>query len=147
MKSCPHCNVPEGVRHFVWCETLMQPTDHAAESKRRKGMPLFDGCMMYFPDALLAVAEFSRMANDKHNPGERVHWSKSKSNDHPNCVARHLIDIGPNWDGVDTEFGVMHAVPLAWRALATLQIAIEAKRAGMTPHAYLESLKAKEGKQ
>lgn len=110
-------------------------------SAARKRMPIFDGCMMYFPDALLAVAAFSLKANDKHNPGEPLHWSKHKSYDHANCVGRHLIDIGPNWDAIDPEFDEMHAVALAWRALAVLQIAIEAKRAGMTVRAYLEKLK------
>lgn len=101
----------------------------AAESAARKGMPLFQGCLMYFPDALLAVAEHSRKANDKHNPGEPLHWSKDKSKDHADCVARHLLDIGPDWDAVDPEFGSLHATALAWRALALLQTVIERERA------------------
>lgn len=117
-----------------------EPTPATDESKRRKGMPLFDGCFLYFPDALLAVAEHSRKANEKHNPGEALHWSKHKSNDHPNCTARHMVDMGPNWDQIDPEFGSLHAVAGAWRALATAQIAIEAQRAGMTPRAYLKKL-------
>ena len=119
----------------------MEKFDPAA-SAARKRMPLFDGFLMYFPDAALAVSGFSFQANDKHNPGEPLHWSKHKSSDHANCVGRHLVDIGPNWDGIDPEFGVMHAVPLAWRALAILQISIEAKRAGMTVRDYLAKLKA-----
>lgn len=108
------------------------PTD----SKARKGMPLFQGCMMYFPDALLAIAEHSRKANEKHNPGEPLHWSKDKSNDHADCAARHLVDIGPEWDAVDPEFGSLHAVALAWRALALAQTVIERKRAGATADNY-----------
>ncbi len=114
----------------------------AAESKRRKRMPLWEGFLLYFPDAALAVAEHSRKANDKHNPGEPLHWSKHKSNDHPNCVGRHLLDIGPNWDAVDPEFGSLHAVALAWRAMALAQIAIEAQRAGLSPRDYLRKLEA-----
>lgn len=132
-------------------ETLEDPVEMktfgplpTSESQRRKNMPLFDGCMLYFPDALLAVAEHSRKANEKHNPGEALHWSKHKSNDHPNCAARHMVDMGPNWDQVDPEFGSLHAVAGAWRALATAQIAIEAQRAGMTPRAYLKQLEVKE---
>lgn len=97
-------------------------------SKIRKGMPLFQGCLMYFPDALLAVAEHSRKANEKHNPGEPMHWSRDKSKDHADCVARHLIDMGPEWTNVDPEFDSLHAVALAWRALAVAQIAIERSR-------------------
>jgi hypothetical protein len=110
-------------------------------SAARKRMPMFDGCMMYFPDALLAVAAFSLKANEKHNPGEPLHWAKHKSTDQANCVGRHLIDIGPNWDAIDPEFGEMHAVALAWRSLALLQMVIEAKRAGMTVRDYIEKLK------
>lgn len=125
-------------------ETKFDPEASAA----RKKMPLFDGFLMYFPDAALAVSAFSFSANEKHNPGEPLHWSKHKSSDHANCVARHLTDIGPNWDAIDPEFGVMHAVPLAWRALAVLQIAIEAKRAGLSVREYLAKLKAEaEAKQ
>lgn len=112
------------------------------ESKRRKGMPVFDGFLNYFPDAVLAIAEHSRKANDKHNPGEALGWTKHKSNDHPNCMARHLLDMGPNWDRIDPEFGSLHAVAGAWRALATAQIAIEALRAGLTPGEYLKKLQA-----
>lgn len=111
-------------------------------SAARKRMPLFDGCMMYFPDALLAVSAFSLKANDKHNPGEPLHWSKHKSTDHANCVGRHLVDMGPDWDAIDPEFGEMHAVALAWRSLAVLQIVIEAKRAGLSVRKYIDRLKA-----
>lgn len=102
----------------------------AVDSARRKGMPLFSGCLMYFPDALLAVAEHSRKANDKHNPGEPLHWSKDKSKDHADCIARHLVDVGPNWDEKDPELDSYHATALAWRALALLQTVIERKKGG-----------------
>lgn len=98
------------------------------ESKTRKSKPLFTGCLMYFPDALLAVAEHSKKANDKHNPGQPLHWSKEKSKDHADCIARHLLDIGQTWDEVDPEFGSYHATALAWRALALLQTVLEAKK-------------------
>lgn len=103
-------------------------------------MPLFQGFMMYFPDAMLAVAEFSRKNNEKHNPGQRLHWSKHKSNDHADCIGRHLLDIGEKWDGIDPENGSLHACALAWRSMALLQITIEAKRAGMTVTEYLQKL-------
>ncbi len=98
-----------------------------SDSQTRKGKPLFSGCLMYFPDALMAIAEHSRKANDKHNPGEPLHWSKGKSKDHADCVARHLLDIGPNWDALDPELGSYHATALAWRALALLQTMLERK--------------------
>lgn len=103
-------------------------------------MPLVDGFLLYFPDAALAVAEHSRKANEKHNPGEPLHWSKHKSHDHANCIGRHLLDMGPNWDQIDPEFGSLHAVAVAWRAMALAQIAIEAKRAGMSVRDYMKKL-------
>lgn len=91
----------------------------------RKGSPLFSGVLMYFPDALLEVSRHSQAGNDKHNPGQPLHWSKDKSKDHADCIARHLIDIGKTWDARDPENGAYHATALAWRALALLQIVLE----------------------
>ena len=107
-------------------------------SQERKNVPLWAGCINYFADALAAVAELSKKGNDKHNPGEPLHWSREKSNDHPDCVARHLADIGKDWTAVDPEDNVLHAVKVAWRALALAQIAVErqrAKRDAATPAA------------
>lgn len=95
------------------------------ESERRKETPLFSGCLGYFPDALAAVARLSKLGNDKHNPGEPLHWSKGKSNDHADCLVRHLVAHGQ----VDPETGLSHTVAVAWRALALLQTEIEQARA------------------
>jgi len=96
-----------------------------SDSQSRKNRPVFSGVLMYFPDALMAVAEHSKKGNDKHNPGQPLHWAKEKSKDHADCIARHLIDIGPNWDAVDPETQSLHAQALAWRALALLQTVLE----------------------
>lgn len=96
-------------------------------SKLRKEMPLARGCMDYFPDALLAVAELSFLANEKHNPGEPMHWSKDKSNDHADCCARHLLERGKLIEG-EYARPVRHSVAAAWRALANAQIEIENAR-------------------
>src|SRR5262245_47931312 len=37
--------------------------------KERKALPVFTGVLMYFPDAIAAVAEVSRVGNEQHNPG------------------------------------------------------------------------------
>lgn len=93
-------------------------------SKLRKMTPVFRGFMHYFPDAMMAVAHHSFLANEKHNPGEQLHWSKGKSNDHLDCLARHLLDTGK----FDEEFGDLHDVAIAWRAMANLQTVIEQRR-------------------
>ena len=93
------------------------PTD----AKARKAIPLFSGCIAYFPDALLAVAELSRIGNDQHNPGKPLHWDRTKSSDEADALLRHQVDVGK----LDTD-GVRHATKVAWRALAQLQKEIEA---------------------
>jgi hypothetical protein len=96
------------------------------DSAARKATPIFSGVMRYFPDALAAVARLSKKGNDKHNPGEPLHWSREKSTDHGDCIARHQI----TFDQIDPESGEYHAAGVAWRALAQLQLLEEAKRLG-----------------
>jgi hypothetical protein len=94
----------------------------------RKEKPVFSGVLQYFPDAIMEIALHSKRGNDKHNPGQPLHWNREKSTDQADCIARHLIDIGPNWDYVDDETGSYHATALAWRALALLQLVLEKKK-------------------
>jgi len=96
------------------------PTD----SEARKQIPIFSGVMNYFPLALAAVARVSKRGNDKHNPGEPLHWSRDKSPDHADCIARHLLDYD-TLDAATMEYEDAQA--LAWRALALLQV-LEEKR-------------------
>jgi len=97
------------------------------DSEARKRMPMATGLLDYFPDALAAVAEVSFAGNEKHNPGEPVHWTRGKSNDHANCIMRHLVDRG----GFGSD-KIRHSAALAWRALALLQEELEAER-GLPP--------------
>lgn len=96
------------------------PTDAQA----RKNIPLARGLLDYFPNALAAVAEVSRIANEQHNPGQEMHWARGKSNDHADCVMRHLIDRGK----IDTD-QMRHSAKVAWRALALLEEELEAEGA------------------
>jgi hypothetical protein len=95
------------------------PTD----AKERKGIPIYSGLIKYFPDALVAVARLSQIANEQHNPGEPLHWSRNKSADHHDTLSRHLFESGT----IDTD-GVRHSVKVAWRALAIAQLEIEKAR-------------------
>lgn len=90
------------------------------DKKARKEMPVAEGVLDYFPDAIAEVAHVSYVGNQQHNPGEPMHWAKEKSRDHADCVARHLIERGT----ID-EDGLRHAAKMAWRALALLQAEIE----------------------
>ncbi len=86
-------------------------------SAERKAEPIHSGVLMYFPDALAAIARLSKAGNDKHNPGEPLHWSRGKSNDHMDCVARHVITP----DHVD-DTGETELTAAAWRVLAAIQL-------------------------
>ena len=93
------------------------------EAKARKALPVCTGVLDYFPDAILAVAEVSKLGNDQHNPGQVLHWDKTKSTDEADCIVRHLIDRGTR----DTD-GTRHSAKVAWRALALLQRGIDAEQ-------------------
>lgn len=92
------------------------------DSAERKNTPLASGLLDYFPAALAMVAIVSKAGNDKHNPGEELHWARGKSSDHADCIMRHLVDRGI----VDPEDGLPHSAKVAWRALAMLQEELEA---------------------
>lgn len=98
-----------------------------ADDAKRRDMPVVTGVWDYFPLALAAVAEHSKKANEKHNPGEPLHWARDKSTDHANCIGRHLIERGT----IDAH-GYRHSAALAWRALALLQEELE-REAGFVP--------------
>lgn len=101
------------------------PTDSGA----RKDVPITTGVIDYFPAALAAVAVVSKVGNDKHNPGEPLHWARGKSTDQADAIGRHLLERGH----VDPDTGLRHSAQLAWRALALLQIELE--EAGEAPKA------------
>lgn len=122
------CNIPLGNFHSCFVHTppqVIKPPEPIEIP--RKDKPVFSGVLQYFPDAILEISHHSKKGNDKHNPGQPLHWAKEKSKDHADCVARHLLDIGPNWDLVDPETQSYHATALAWRALALLQTLLERK--------------------
>jgi len=112
---------------------LTLPTDTA----ERKQIPLFSGCLAYFPAALAGVARHSKVGNDKHNPGEPLHHARGKSMDHEDCILRHLTDLADMLarrqrrgnelaatarnDELFTKPILDEANALAWRALALSQ--------------------------
>jgi hypothetical protein len=91
----------------------------------RKECAVERGCFAYFPDALALVARHSVRANAKHNPGEPVRWAREKSKDQGDCIARHALAIAVDADA--QEDGQYEIVSRAWRALADLQLWVEAK--------------------
>lgn len=104
------------------------PTTLPNDSQARKDLPIYSGVMAYFPAALVYVAKISKIGNDKHNPGEPLHWARGKSADHLDCCARHMLEA----DTKD-EHGMWHAGMLAWRALANLQLLLEREEGAPKP--------------
>jgi hypothetical protein len=100
------------------------------DSAYRKKFPLCTGLLDYFPDALAEASHVSWMGNEKHNPGEPLHHARGKSNDHADCILRHLTERG----GFDiivingVEHKVRHSAALLWRAAALCQEEIEQER-------------------
>ncbi len=93
------------------------------DPKERKETPIITGVLDYFPLAIVAIARVSWKGNEKHNPGEPLHWSREKSADHSDCVGRHLL----NRNELD-EDGETHLAHAAWRILAMLQLQEEQKQ-------------------
>lgn len=98
---------------------FMLPSD----PKARKATPIFTGVLRYFPDAIAAVAEVSRLGNEQHNPGEPLHWARGKSMDQTDSAVRHMLD-NDRGETKDTD-GAYHLAKAAWRILAELQLTIE----------------------
>jgi len=92
------------------------PTDSA----ERKTFPIFTGVLQYFPRAIALVANQSYKGNQKHHPDKPLHWDKSKSADHSDCLLRHLMD---SFDSTCDKTEELTAV--AWRALALLETHLE----------------------
>ena len=92
------------------------PTD----AEERKKVPIATGCIDYFPDAIVAIAELSRIGNDQHNPNRPLHWDRAKSTDESDALMRHFIERGT----IDVD-GTRHSTKVAWRALALLQKELE----------------------
>ena len=63
----------------------------------------------------------SFLGNQWHNPGQPLHWDRSKSMDQHDALLRDLTGAGT----IDTD-GVRHSAKVAWRALAARQLEIEA---------------------
>ena len=141
---CESCTYYEKPLNFINCQQCLNGADGAmvgyvpitivpsapapatvlpTAAAARKAVPVFSGFINYFPDAVCAVAELSRIGNDQHNPGKPLFWDRSKSGDELDALSRHLIEAGT----IDTD-GIRHSAKVAWRAMANLQKEIEKSR-------------------
>jgi hypothetical protein len=105
------------------------PTD----AKARKEIPLASGVLDYFTSALIEVAKVSFEGNKQHNGADSpLQWTRNKSTDQSDTLLRHFVERGT----MDTD-GVRHSAKLAWRALALLQLELEAAGAPLARGAKL----------
>lgn len=127
---CPICMGIEGCDH-TRLERASARSLRGYTSAERKELPFQTVLAEYFPDAFAAVCRHSKKANDKHNPGEPMHWARNKSTDHLNCAVRHLTTP----DAIDPDTGEIELVGAAWRCLAALQLREEKRlvAAGIRP--------------
>lgn len=104
-------------------EAMKPNPDPREDRDYRKARPVTSGVLDYFPLAIAEIARISALGNAQHNPNSaRLHWERTKSNDHADTIGRHLSDRGSF--GVD---GARHTANLGWRALAMVQEEMEAE--------------------
>lgn len=121
--------LPHGSKSGYWIQAsdleLIESTQShtllPSEAADRKKIPLASGVLDYFTAALVAVAQVSQSGNDQHNPGQPMQWARGKSTDQSDTLMRHFIERGT----IDTD-GMRHSAKMAWRALAILQLELEA---------------------
>lgn len=101
-------------------------TTLSSVASERKQYPIASGLLDYFPDALAAIAHVSWQGNEQHNPGQPLHWARSKSADEADTMQRHFLERGT----LDKD-GLRHTAKMAWRALALLQKEIEGEQVAM----------------
>ena len=88
-------------------------------NEERKETKIFQGVLMYFPNAIREVAKCSLASNRQHNGDAPLFWDMSKSKDELGSLTRHLVDLasGEEYD----EDGTLNLAKIAWRALGALE--------------------------
>ena len=109
--SIPPMPVPREMRDTVAPKKNVPGLNDDAEA--RKGAPVDDVILGYFPNAIAEISRYAKFGNDKHNPGENLHWAFQKSTDHGNCLVRHQMRAAE----IDPSSGFYHAIAVAMRAL------------------------------
>ena len=92
-------------------------------AKERKTYPVGTGFLDYFPLAAAEVSHVSYVGNEQHNPGQELHWDRSKSKDEADALIRHFLERGK----IDSD-GIRHSAKMAWRAMALLEKELEVAR-------------------
>jgi hypothetical protein len=128
------------------------------DDKGRKALPVFKMITGYFPKALREITRVCVVNNVRYNPNRApadINWARDKSTDQLGALYRHITEYvvdGTVFENVPaeitTEIGAMgfsHVYVLAeaaWRALAALELCIEAEECKVP----FKPLIAKDGK-
>ena len=102
----------------------------STDAKERKATPCATGFIDYFPDAIAAVAEVSRVGKEQHNIPGPLRWDRELSTDESDALMRHFLERGT----LDTD-GLRHTAKVAWRAMALLQKELENENISGEKHA------------
>lgn len=92
------------------------------DAKARKLIPIHTTLFKYFPKAVSEIANCCVVGGAQH--GQEIndlHWDRSKSGGELDALCRHLLDAGY----YDTD-GIRHSAKIAFRALANLELELEA---------------------
>ena len=112
------------------------------DDQQRKNLPIFKLVTGYFPKALREVTRVAVANNVRYNPGHKpadINWARGKSTDQLGSLFRHVLecavdglvfeDLPPEvraacGPGFERVYVLAEA---AWRALAALELQIEAE--------------------
>lgn len=98
----------------------------AADKQKASKVPVWEGVIAYFSNALNAVGAISRFGSVKHNDGKfPTKWREYSAPVYANALARHIVDECRTGDLYDRESNMLHAAHEAWNALARLEKLLE----------------------
>jgi Domain of unknown function (DUF5664) len=96
-----------------------------ADKQKAAKVPVWQGVIAYFSNALHAVGAISKFGAAKHNEGKMpTTWRAYECNVYADALARHIFEEGKG-DLYDSESGMLHAGHEAWNALARLEKLLE----------------------
>lgn len=113
------------------------------DDKQRKMLPMFRMVTGYFPKALREVTRVCVANNVRYNPDREpadINWARGKSKDQLGSLFRHMVEYegGQVYEDLPPEVlaacgpgyeRVYVLAEAAWRALAALELCIEAEEA------------------
>ena len=92
-----------------------------SKSAERKKFPIGRMLKRYWPQTIVVLSRLCWEGNEKHNPGEDLHWNRGASDDHNDCTLRHFLE----GDHIDEDCGIPACVQVAWRALCASEVMLE----------------------